>query len=167
MLHDELDSVNAAIKLVLESSTGVLDKEFLHSSVSVLEPKNPVCVREEATLAEVLQQLREGKIGCVLVVDGSGVLTGIFSERDFLLKVAKEYEHVQNQPVAKFMTPHPVTESMACTMAFALNLMSHGGFRHLPIVDGDNRPTGIVSVKDVVDYLVQSLMKDLMEFETS
>jgi CBS domain-containing protein len=56
------------------------------------------------------------------------------------------------------MTADPVRERPETTIAFALTLMSNGGFRHLPIVDDEDQPIGILSVKDVVDFLVQKMM---------
>jgi len=166
MSNENLESVNAALRLINENSVGVLDKSFLSQSLSALDPKEPICIREEQSVEETLAALREHKIGCVLIVDSDGKLTGIFSERDFLIKVAKEYESVRLEPITRFMTPSPIAESMDCTVAFALNLMSHGGFRHLPIVDGDGRPVGAISVKDVVDFLVNTFTEDLLNFNT-
>ena len=37
--------------------------------------------------------------------------------------------------------------------------MSHGGFRHVPIVDQDDIPIGIISVKDVVDHIVKCMLE--------
>jgi len=66
-------------------------------------------------------------------------------------------------PIESVMTKDPVCERPETTVAYALNLMSHGGFRHLPIVDQDMMPIGILSVKDVVDYLVGKMMEGLVD----
>ena len=63
--------------------------------------------------------------------------------------------------VEDFMTKDPVRESPEASIAFALNLMSHGGFRHVPIVDQDNIPIGIISVKDVVDHIVKCMLEEI------
>jgi predicted transcriptional regulator len=41
--------------------------------------------------------------------------------------------------------------------------MSNGGFRHIPIVDQDDMPIGIISVKDIIDFLVQRMMGELFD----
>jgi CBS domain-containing protein len=61
------------------------------------------------------------------------------------------------------MTAKPVTERPDVSLAFALNLMSNGGFRHVPIVDQDNMPIGILSVKDVIDHIVQKMVQAINE----
>jgi CBS domain-containing protein len=61
------------------------------------------------------------------------------------------------------MTKDPVREHPDASLAFALSVMSHGGFRHVPIVDQDDMPIGIVSVKDVVDYFVQRMLDGIFQ----
>ncbi|MCX7700262.1 MAG: CBS domain-containing protein, partial [Gemmataceae bacterium] len=46
--------------------------------------------------------------------------------------------------------------------AYALNMMSVGGYRHLPVVDRDGRPVAVLSVRDIVDYLVQLYPEDVL-----
>ena len=156
--------VSEAIRLMCQTSLGVLDKGFLCQSLSVLQSKAPLCVEQGATLDSVLDLLRTKKAGCAIIVDTSGKIVGIFSERDFILKVAKDFEKLRSKPVDEYMTKNPETQPPDSTIAYALNLMSQGGFRHIPIVDPDLRPIGMVSVKDVVDYLVASFTADLMNF---
>ena len=61
------------------------------------------------------------------------------------------------------MTKEPKTAEMTSTMAFVLNMMSEGGYRHMPIVDEENRPVGMVSVKDLVDFIAKKLSTDLAD----
>jgi CBS domain-containing protein len=83
---------------------------------------------------------------------------GIFTERDFLLKVMGKVTDLSSRVVGEFMTKDPVREKPEASLAFALSVMSHGGFRHVPIVDQDDVPIGIVSVKDVVDHFVRRML---------
>ncbi|MCB0359791.1 MAG: CBS domain-containing protein, partial [Bdellovibrionales bacterium] len=64
-------------------------------------------------------------------------------------------------PLSEVMTSSPHTQTMTSTMAFCLTMMSEGGYRHIPIVDDDDIPIGLVSVKDIVDYIVGQLQLDL------
>jgi len=159
------EEINVAIRQACQRSFGVLDSSFLCRSVSTLEPRPPLCVGVETSLEEVLALLKRERIGCVLITGENGKLTGIFSERDLVLKVCPELESKLPRPVREFMTADPVAEGPDASIAWALTLMSHGGFRHLPIVDGTGIPVGIISVKDVVDAIVASSIDDLLEFE--
>lgn len=154
-----------AIRTMCSRSFGILDQKFLCQSLGILEPKPPLTVPPSASIDAVLGLLRSHRIGCVVVVDDTNKLIGIFSERDFILKLSDRYTEVRERPVSEFMTPDPVAEGPDTTVAYALNLMSLGGFRHLPIVDAAHTPVGIISVKDVVDHMVSALAEDLMGFE--
>jgi CBS domain-containing protein len=163
----EQDKVSEAIRLMCQTNLGVMDKGFLCQSLSVLEPRVPACVGEKTAVEDVLMLLRAKKMGCVVVTDEAGKVSGIFSERDFLLKIASEFSVLKGRPIEEFMTRDPITQPPDGTVAYALNLMSQGGFRHIPIVDAENMPLGIISVKDVVDYIVESFTTDLLNFSTS
>jgi CBS domain-containing protein len=65
--------------------------------------------------------------------------------------------------VKDFMTASPITERPDASLAFALNLMSNGGFRHIPIVDQDKMPIGVLSVKDVIDHIVAKMVQAINE----
>ena len=39
--------------------------------------------------------------------------------------------------------------------------MSHGGFRHIPLIDGDARPVGVISVKDIVDCITREVLAEM------
>lgn len=159
--------IENAIHTACKASFGVLDTNFLCRSISVLQPHKPLSVKQTDSIESVLQLLRSNKIGCVLVTGQDGKLSGIFSERDVLLKVISGYPANKAQPVSEFMTPDPVTQPPDATIGFVLNLMSTGGFRHMPILDGDGLALGIVSVKDVIDFIVKSFTDDLLAFDTA
>jgi CBS domain-containing protein len=161
LVKDELSQV---LRSVCKQQVGVLDSDFLCRSIGTLAPSEAIVVSETTTISAVIELLQQHRIGCVAVVDQSGALVGIFSERDYVLRVHGQSD-CMDAAVALYMTPNPVSETMQCTIAFALNLMSHGGFRHLPIVDENNHPVAMVSVKDVVDHLVKSFTDDLLDFE--
>ena len=79
------------------------------------------------------------QVGCVMVVE-QGKLVGIFTERDVLLKIGADAA-TSGPPagVAKFMTPNPQTLRLDAKIAFAVQRMDLGGFRHIPIVSAEQR----------------------------
>ena len=60
-------------------------------------------------------------------------------------------------PIAEIMTPSPVTLDARDSIAYALHAMDLGGYRHMPIVDEEGRPIGIISVRDILGFLMQQL----------
>ncbi len=157
------DEINLAIRLANEKEFGALSSAFLSKSIGVLNPRAPLCVNEDTLMSDVILLLQKHSIGSVLVTTQSGKLAGIFTERDCLLKVIGKNLDQKKTMIKEVMTPNPETQALDGTIAFALNLMSLGGFRHIPIVDQDGLPIGIISVKDVVDYLVHSVNSDLLD----
>lgn len=152
---DLLSNIHSACAVGVQ----LIPPTLLCDSIGSIGLKDPLVVRPEATLAECVEVLQRHKVGSLLVVDEQGKLVGIFTERDCILKVMGKVESLKGAVVRDFMTPNPVRERPEASIAFALNLMSHGGFRHVPIVDQDDVPIGIISVKDVVDHIVSRMLE--------
>ena len=69
-------------------------------------------------------------------------------------------------PVRKRMTPNPESLRPTDSIAYALNKMSLGDYRHVPLVDNARVPVGVISVKDIVNYLVSFFPKSVMNLPT-
>ena len=115
--------------------------------------KQPVRVTPTTSIRQAVEVMNERRVGCVLVVDG-GRLVGIFTERDVLRKVVTAGRDIDATPVGEVMTRDPESLTLDDGISYALNLMSDGGFRHIPLVDANGYPTGIVAMRNVVDYIV-------------
>jgi CBS domain-containing protein len=103
-------------------------------------------VTEDATLGEAAARMTERGVGAVVVLDGDRV-RAIFTERDVLRAVAAGKDG--GARVAEWMTFHPETIEPTDTTDHAASLMIHGGYRHLPVVEGQ-RVVGIISIRDLV-----------------
>jgi len=146
-------------------ATGVelLPPAVLCESIGAIGLKTPITVRVSTPLSECIKLLQDNRIGSLLVTSDDGRVVGIFTERDCIRKVVGKVEQLGSRVVGDFMTPDPMREHPDSTLAYALNLMSNGGFRHVPIVDQDDMPIGMVSVKDVVDYLVGRMFEGVFD----
>lgn len=123
---------------------------------------NPGLILDEQTsLEEALRLMRERRQGCVLVT-GEGRLAGIFTERDVLMKVVGTRIDLERTPLRPYMTRDPVTLPADASVAYALNRMLLEGFRHVPLVDGEGRPAGVVSMRDIIEYLGGFFPKDVL-----
>lgn len=144
---------------------GSVDSRFLSRDLSVLDPPPPITLSDKVTVRETIECLKKYKIGCVLAVNDAGKLTGVFSERDVVSKVSLTALDLDRTPLSKVMTADPHTETLETSIAFALQQMSDGGYRHIPVVDDDNFPIGIISVKDILDFIKQELIAQLVASE--
>ena len=120
-----------------------------------------VAVPPGTTIGQAARIMKEHRVGCVLVEE-TGRLVGIFTERDILTKLVGTGYDPAKAAVDAVMTPDPETLTPEDPIAFALQLMSVGGFRHVPLVEADKRPVGILSVKDIVDYLAEHFSQEIL-----
>jgi CBS domain-containing protein len=94
----------------------------------------------------VAQRMVDRNVGAVLVVE-DGRLVGIMTERDLMRAVAGGLR--DDTVVGDCMTKDPDTIAPDDTIEHAAVLMIHGGYRHLPVVDGADL-VGILSIRDLV-----------------
>lgn len=130
-----------------------IEADLLRDTVGELVGQEPIELASESTVGEALTAMAERGVGCVLIVS-AGKLAGIFSERDALLKLGPEGVGLHDQPVVKYMTPNPATVSSEDRVAFALHRMDLGGYRHLPVMEGD-RATKLISIRDILRYVTE------------
>jgi CBS domain-containing protein len=103
-------------------------------------------VEPDARLAEAARRMAHRGVGAVLVLEGER-LAGILTERDLLKAVAAGF--TEEARVSEWMTRQPETVEPDETTDQAASLMIHGGFRHLPVVEG-GRAIGILSIRDLM-----------------
>jgi CBS domain-containing protein len=132
-----------------------LGEGILGSSIRALEPRSAVCVSEATSIRDALALMVERDIGAVLV-EREGKAIGIFTERDVLRRVVLAGVD-QARPVREVMTQDPETLGPDDGIAFALNKMIVGGYRHVPIVDDGHRPLAVLSLREVVSFIVELL----------
>ena len=106
-------------------------------------------VEPGATLAQAAAELARRRIGALVVVDPTGAVIGIISERDVVQCVATRGGVALESPVADAMTPDVITVARGTSVLGALSVMTDKRIRHLPVVEG-GRLAGIVSIGDLV-----------------
>jgi CBS domain-containing protein len=110
--------------------------------------------------------MRSAKASCVIVADDLGKPLGIFTERDLLISVAHRLPEVADKPIADFMVTDLITATADAPLAYLLTIMSDGGVRNLPLVNPDGEVVGIVTVRDIVDFLASRVLGALLDFPT-
>ncbi len=126
----------------------------MDDKVGRLNPRPAISIPLGATVAQAVQTLLKEEVGALLVVDNAGMLVGIFSERDLLTKVAGLNKAFSELQVDQYMTPKPQTIRAEDTLAYALQQMDIGGYRHLPVVR-DGKPIAVLSVRDIIRHLTR------------
>lgn len=113
-----------------------------------------VAVGPDETVATAVASMLSKKTDCVLVVD-DGKLVGIFTDRDFVNRVTAEKLDPAGLKIRDVMTGEPQTLRPHDRVAYAINQMAVGGFRNIPIVDDDGRPTSVLDVRLVMTHLIK------------
>ena len=121
-----------------------------------------VSITEHASMADLVRLLASRRIGAVPVLNGAGELAGIISERDLVGALGAHGAAALDQPTAEFMTRSPRTGTPDTTVVQAMELMTDGRFRHLPILQ-DGKLVGIISIGDVVKA---RLMQQALEVDS-
>jgi CBS domain-containing protein len=108
-------------------------------------------VAGEDRLANTAKRMVERGVGAVLILK-EGKLDGILTERDLMKAVAAGF--ADDAVVSDWMTRHPETIEADDSTDHAAALMIHGGFRHLPVLEG-GQVAGIVSIRDLMRVALQ------------
>ncbi len=151
-----------------ESGTGrgnSFDVRLLHQPVTVLSTRSPLIFQRTTSTSHVMRAMKAEHRGVVLITEdgtANSVLTGIFTERDVLLRVIDCGTHPLELPIAEVMSPDPEFLQSDARVAWVLNMMSVGGFRHVPVVNVHRHPVAVISVRDVVEYLVESFPSEIL-----
>lgn len=120
----------------------------------------PATVEPSATVLEAVQVMAEEGVGAVAVVEGDQ-LRGIFTERDVMLRgVLRERRAVETK-VGEMMTTSVETTTDDTPYEEALNFMLERHIRHLPIVSTDGRLQGMLSIRNLLEHMVQDLQREL------
>lgn len=137
-----------------------LERALAEEPVEAIQAKPFTSIAPDIPVHAALETLIGGDIACALVMDEEQRLVGVFSDRDTLDKISLEYDEVKDKPVSEVMTRNPVFVRDDDSSAAALGVMAAAGYRHVPVVDANERVVGIVSPRRVVDFLQQHFEAD-------
>jgi len=107
-----------------------------------------IACRRSDTLQSAAMLLYTNHIGAMPVLDMDGKLAGILSERDIVSALSQRPHELMQLKVADVMSSPAVTCTIDDDMHTAMQVMMRHKFRHLPIVDGQGRLQGMLSIRD-------------------
>ena len=141
------------------------DADLIRAPVTALPLRQALVLSAQATVTEAMRVMQREHRGAVLITDDGtrrSKLLGIFTERDVLFRIVDRGKNPATLPLGDVMTPDPEVLPITASVAFVLNKMSIGGFRHVPVVDEEHRPCFVVAVRDVVEYLVEAFPREVL-----
>jgi CBS domain-containing protein len=129
--------------------------EFIHEALFKVPAKAPVKVAASDPVGMAVRMMQRTETNCVLVMD-DGRLAGIITPWDILHKVAGPTEDLNAVSCGQVMTRDPVFLRETDDIAVAINKMSIGGFRHIPLLQGST-PIAVVDIGDVFRHIAPHL----------
>lgn len=136
-----------------------------------------ICVTPDTTVRKAVDEMIRHRVACVLVVvkmrgpwrPQDKPLVGTFTGRDVLSRVVAAGQNADTTRVADVMTADPECLTLDDGIAYALNKMSVGGSgtRHIPLVDKEGRPTNVVTMRNIVDFILDLFPSEVLNLPPS
>ena len=133
-------------------------------SILRLVDRESITVPPSTTVADAIQIMLDRRVGSVVIVEAKQVL-GIFTERDVLRKLALSGRDPKTIAVSELMTAPAVTVDPNTTPAGALATMLEHHFRHLPVVDSQGRLRGVLSIRNLLQEMMEKYRHQLHSLE--
>ncbi len=128
---------------------GTLGRNLLLRVGDIMRPREAIVVLPgKATVKEALRQWNRKRAGAAVVVDGGGAVEGIFTHGDFVRRYERDPQ-VGELPLSAVITSRPVTVRVDKLAVEVLNLFEVHRIDDLIVVDGENRPVGMVDSRDL------------------
>ncbi|MCB1517853.1 MAG: CBS domain-containing protein [Hyphomicrobiaceae bacterium] len=129
--------------------------------MTILERKGNAVVTLEtgAKVSDAVTLLRQHNIGALVVLDPSGAVAGITSERDVVRLLADSGSGSLDRPIEACMTAEPYVAAKDTSVDELMSMMTQHRVRHLPVVEG-GRLAGIISIGDVVKLKIEATEAD-------
>lgn len=143
-----------------EKSGKPIDSSIFRQPIKHLRAKKPLTLTTDQTVAEALTLMREKRVGCVLITR-NGKLSGILTERDVLYRIAG-VPGAETQKLGAVMTADVRSFEPDDSIAFVMNAMHVGGYRHVPVVDEAGIPIAVASVKDLIRFLLDHFPEEVL-----
>ena len=130
----------------------------------VMRPEHLVVADAATSVRDVVCLMAKRNANAVLITE-HGVLTGIFTEHDATFAVLAANRDADTTAVAEVMTHNPITIAGDHPFGHALHIMFEGGFRHVPVVDDNRRPIGMVAATDALQFEAEQFGAELTRRE--
>jgi CBS domain-containing protein len=124
-----------------------------------------ITAKPSDSVAEVARKLSANRIGAVVVVDESGAILGIISERDIVRLMAEQGGGALTSKAGDLMTRQVRTCKVGDSEAELMALMTQHRIRHLPVVEA-GKPVGMISIGDVVKFRIEAIEREAEDMKS-
>lgn len=127
----------------------------MRSVSELLKKREPTVfsLSPQDSVFEALRRMADHDVGAMMVLDDSGHLIGVFSERDYTRKIALMGKSSRDTPVRDIMSANVITVAPQTDTRDCLALMSQKKIRHLPVMD-NGKVLGMISIRDITSDII-------------
>ncbi len=134
---------------------------FWSRPLSSLPLQDPLILQQETPVKQCVEQMQARKTGLVVVVNDQKEMTGVFSEKDVLVKYL-DTPLSGDTPIKEVMTPSALFRTPDTTVAQALDFFGENHIRHLPILDAEHQVVGLLSIRVLTDFIAEHLPESIL-----
>jgi CBS domain-containing protein len=114
-----------------------------------------ISIRSDASVYSAIEMMAEKQVGALLVIEDER-LRGVISERDYARKVILKGRSSKDTLVRDIMTESPITIALDASVDEAMRIMTTNRIRHLPVLDAEGHVVGVLSIGDLVNWILTS-----------
>ena len=144
-----------------ESEDKIVKAIKLTDNIFSIGIKKAVLINEDASIESVIKSMQRSHSSCILIVKNNKI-SGIFTERDIVTKIVARNVDYKNEKICDYMTNNPEILQSDDSIAFALNQMTDGGFRHVPIVHSKSKDIFVISMQDIINSIGNYYFDDII-----
>lgn len=121
----------------------------MHAAIN----RSIITIDAKESVLTAARLMKQSEVGCLLVVNDDGTLSGILTGRDLVMKVLAPNKPAHAVHVRDVMTTSPTTVLASdIDIKEMARILSRARVRRLPVVDERNRPVGIITLEDMLAY---------------
>jgi signal-transduction protein with cAMP-binding, CBS, and nucleotidyltransferase domain len=120
---------------------------------------SPVVLSGDATVGDLVARMTAAKTTSALITDPTGRLSGIITEQDVLRRIALRCQG--EEPIGDVMTTPAQAIRVDDYLYYAIARMRRFGWRHMPVIDGAERPVGMIDLRDALAVAGEEVLRDI------
>lgn len=122
-------------------------------------------VGASTSVLDALKIMTEKNISALLIMDNDD-LQGIFTERDYARKIILHGKSSKDTPIKEAMTANLITVKPEDSIELCMQLMTDQHIRHLPVSTSDHKVIGMISIGDVVKFIIADQKQTISQLES-
>jgi CBS domain-containing protein len=115
--------------------------------------RDPVTVTPDQSVREAAKLMQAHGVGMLVAVDAEGRPVGVLTDRDVTIRLVRRGRNADSTPVEEVMNSQVSVVSEGVSLELALRRMRADAVRRMPVVDGDGRLVGIVTLDDALQLI--------------